>query len=74
MRDGVVEVETAVFQIDHCFQGSRGVIASYLLAGDGPPALIEAGPASTMEALLAGIRAAGEGSQAGLGHRRHLAP
>lgn len=56
---GVREVESGVFRIDHRFRGSEGIIASYLLAGDGDLALIEAGPESTQPALLAGIRAAG---------------
>lgn len=56
-----VEVQPGVFQIDHHFRGSPGVIASYLLAdGEGGPlTLIEAGPASTTETLLAGVRQAG---------------
>jgi glyoxylase-like metal-dependent hydrolase (beta-lactamase superfamily II) len=44
--------------IDHHFQGAPGAIASYLIPGD-ELTLIEAGPASTTDALLAGIRAAG---------------
>lgn len=43
-------------RLDHNFQGFPGGIASYLLADD---TLVEAGPASTTQALLAGIRAAG---------------
>jgi len=45
-------------RIDHNFQGVPGAIASYLVPGD-ELTLIEAGPASTTPALLAGIRAAG---------------
>lgn len=59
LAPGVREVERGVIRIDHGFRGSEGIIASYLLAGDGDLALVEAGPESTQPALLAGIRAAG---------------
>lgn len=55
----VQELEPDLFLIDHHFQGLPGVIGSYLLAGEEDLTLIEAGPASSTEALLAGIRAAG---------------
>jgi glyoxylase-like metal-dependent hydrolase (beta-lactamase superfamily II) len=45
--------------IDLGFQGRRGVIAAFLLANGDELALIETGPASTLPALLAGIRVAG---------------
>ena len=48
-----------LWAIDLGFQGQAGVIAVYLLAGNGEVALIETGPASTLPALRAGIRAAG---------------
>lgn len=47
-----------VWRIDHGWQMPR-MIASYLLVDDGEAVLVEAGPASTIDALLAGIRAAG---------------
>src|SRR5687768_15493136 len=47
-----------VTRIDHGW-GGPGFIASYLVEDGGELALIEAGPASTLDALLAGIRAAG---------------
>lgn len=47
-----------VTRIDHGW-GGPGFIASYLVADGGELALVEAGPASTLPALLAGIRAAG---------------
>jgi glyoxylase-like metal-dependent hydrolase (beta-lactamase superfamily II) len=47
-----------VTRIDHGW-GGPGFIASYLVEDGGELALIEAGPASTRDALLAGIRAAG---------------
>lgn len=59
LAPGVREVERGVFRIDHGFRGAEGIIASYLLAGGGELALVEAGPESTQPALLAGIRAAG---------------
>lgn len=48
-----------VTRIDHHWMGVPGAIASYLLADGGELALVEAGPASTVATLLAGIRAAG---------------
>ncbi|MEO9019448.1 MAG: MBL fold metallo-hydrolase [Gemmatimonadaceae bacterium] len=53
------ETEPGVFLLDHHFRGSPGVIASYLIADGDGLTLIETGPASTMETLLAGIRQAG---------------
>src|SRR6185437_7967168 len=53
------EVEPGVFLLDHHFRGSPGVIASYLIGDNGALTLIETGPASTLETLLAGIRQAG---------------
>lgn len=53
------EVEPGVFLLDHHFRGSPGVIASYLVADGDALTLIETGPASTMETLLAGVRQAG---------------
>ena len=47
-----------VTRIDHGW-GGPGFIASYLVDDGGELALVEAGPESTREALLAGIRAAG---------------
>ncbi len=45
--------------VDLGFQGRRGVVAAYLLAGRGELALVETGPTRTLPALLAGVRAAG---------------
>lgn len=45
--------------IDLDFQGQPGVIAAYLIEDAGEYALVEVGPASTLDALLAGIRQAG---------------
>ncbi len=55
----VREIDPGIFLIDHHFQGLPGVIASYLLVDGDGLTLVEAGPSSTTEALLAGIRAAG---------------
>lgn len=48
-----------VTRIDHHWMGVPGTIASFLVEDGGDLALVEAGPASTVETLLAGIRAAG---------------
>lgn len=54
------EVMDHVHIIDLHFVGQSGAIAAYLLLGkDGSAALIETGPSSGQEALVAGIRAAG---------------
>ena len=52
------EEAPGVTRIDHGW-GGPGFIASYLVADGDDLALVEAGPASTLDALLAGIRAAG---------------
>jgi glyoxylase-like metal-dependent hydrolase (beta-lactamase superfamily II) len=53
------QLEPDLFLIDHKFQGVPGTIASYLLIDGDDLTLIETGPATTMETLLAGVRAAG---------------
>lgn len=53
------EVAPGVFLLDHHFRGSPGVIASYLVTDGDELTLVETGPASTVETLLAGIRQAG---------------
>lgn len=45
--------------IDLDFQGRPGVIGSYLLEDAGESALIEIGPGSTLDALVAGLQEAG---------------
>src|SRR5829696_8949063 len=55
----VEEVEPGVFQVDHHFRGAPGVIASYLIVDGDALTLVEAGPASTVDTLLAGVRQAG---------------
>jgi glyoxylase-like metal-dependent hydrolase (beta-lactamase superfamily II) len=55
----VTQVDDRVWAIDLGFQGWDQVIYAYLLASPDELALIETGPASTLPALRAGIRAAG---------------
>jgi glyoxylase-like metal-dependent hydrolase (beta-lactamase superfamily II) len=45
--------------IDLRFLGRQGVIAAFLIQGEGEAALIEVGPSSTLDTLLAAIDAAG---------------
>jgi glyoxylase-like metal-dependent hydrolase (beta-lactamase superfamily II) len=54
----VHEEAPGIHRIDHGWLGS-GFIASYLLTGEGAPALVGAGPSSTHDTLLAGIRETG---------------
>lgn len=59
MAEAAIHEEAAgITRIDHGW-GGPGFIASYLVAEGSDLALVEAGPASTLEALLAGVRAAG---------------
>lgn len=58
-EDIATQVDDGVWLLDLGFQGRRGVVAAYLLAGAGELALIETGPSSTLATLRAGIRAAG---------------
>jgi glyoxylase-like metal-dependent hydrolase (beta-lactamase superfamily II) len=53
------EVEPGFWQIDLGFQGRAGVIAAYLIAGDGQLVLIETGPSSCLPNLMAGIALTG---------------
>ena len=55
------ELEPGIFMLDHHFLGSAGVIASYLIVGDEGDGLtlVEAGPTSTIDTLLAGVRQSG---------------
>jgi glyoxylase-like metal-dependent hydrolase (beta-lactamase superfamily II) len=57
LRDGL-----SVIDLD--FQGEPGVIAVYLIEDAGEYALLEVGPASTLDALLEGIREAGVNPEA----------
>ncbi|WP_165423293.1 MBL fold metallo-hydrolase [Ktedonosporobacter rubrisoli] len=53
------QLRTGTWQISLPFQGEQGIIGSYLLAGANEVALIDPGPSTTIEALLASIREAG---------------
>ena len=55
----IQQLEPDLFLIDHKFQGVPGTIDSYLLVDGDDLTLIETGPATTMETLLAGVQAAG---------------
>lgn len=59
MKGNVTQIEPGIFLIDHDFLGIPGVIGSYLLAGEDDLTLIESGPTTTLDTVLAGIRAAG---------------
>src|SRR3954451_9817246 len=58
-QDVVTKVDDNLWLIDLGFQGRRGVVAAFLLAGNDELALIETGPSSTLPALLDGIKGAG---------------
>lgn len=55
-------VEDDLWLIDTLFQGEAGVIACYLLEGADGLALVDVGPAATVEHVVAGIQAAGHDS------------
>src|SRR3954465_3846290 len=53
------QVDGGTWLLDLGFQGRGGVVAAYLLVDYGELALIETGPASTLESLKAAVRQAG---------------
>jgi glyoxylase-like metal-dependent hydrolase (beta-lactamase superfamily II) len=53
------EIGDGLWQLDLGFQGRAGVIAAYLLAGEGDLALIETGPSSCLANLTVGIAQTG---------------
>lgn len=55
----VTRLRAGLWLISLPFQGEEEIIGSYVLAGEDELALIDPGPTSTLEALLAGIREAG---------------
>lgn len=57
--NAVTQIDDGFWQIDLGFQNRAGVIAAYLLAGDGQLALIETGPSSCLANLAAGIAQTG---------------
>ena len=55
----IQQLEPDLFLIDLGFEGFPGLIASYLLVDGDDLTLIETGPTTTSDTLLAGVRAAG---------------
>ena len=55
----VRQLRPGAWEISHPFLGEEEIVGSYLLAGDGELAVIDPGPASMVESLLACIRMAG---------------
>src|SRR5207302_877066 len=55
----VTELSPGTWQISHPFLGENEIIGSYLLAGQNELAIIDPGPGSVVESLLASIREAG---------------
>jgi glyoxylase-like metal-dependent hydrolase (beta-lactamase superfamily II) len=54
-----VRLRDGLSLLDLNFQDQPGVIAAYLIESGGEYALVEAGPSSTLDALLEGVRQAG---------------
>ena len=59
----VTQLDSSLHCIDLDFQGQPGVIASYLIEDGGEHALIEIGPTSTLDALLAALASLGIGPE-----------
>ena len=57
--NGITQLRDGFWQISLPFQDEEEIIGSYLLAGNGELALIDPGPASTLEALLDRLRMTG---------------
>lgn len=55
----VTLLRPGTWQISHPFQGEHGIVGSYLLAGANGLVIIDPGPGSMLESLLASIREAG---------------
>jgi len=55
----VTRIGPGAWQISHPFLGENEIIGSYLLAGQNELAIIDPGPGSVVESLLASIREAG---------------
>lgn len=53
------QLDDGLWVLDTMHQDEPGVVASYLLSGDDGLALVDVGPAKTLEYLLTGIRATG---------------
>ena len=55
----VTQLNPGMWQISHTFQGEHEIVGSYLIAGANELAIIDPGPGSVIESLLASIREAG---------------
>jgi glyoxylase-like metal-dependent hydrolase (beta-lactamase superfamily II) len=55
----VTQIGPGAWLISHPFLGENEIIGSYLLAGQNELAIIDPGPGSMVESLLASIREAG---------------
>ncbi|HEY1352352.1 MAG TPA: MBL fold metallo-hydrolase [Ktedonobacteraceae bacterium] len=55
----VTQLRPGLWQISLPFQNEEEIVGAYLLAGNHELALIDPGPGSTLEALLAGVHTAG---------------
>ena len=55
----VTQISPDAWQISHPFLGENEIVGSYLLAGQNQLAIIDPGPGSMIESLLASIREAG---------------
>ncbi|HEV2582007.1 MAG TPA: MBL fold metallo-hydrolase [Ktedonobacteraceae bacterium] len=53
------QLRPGVWEISHPFQGQEEIVGSYLLAGGDELAIVDPGPGSMVESLLASIREAG---------------
>src|SRR6266516_3248942 len=59
LLSNVTRIGTGAWQISHPFLGENEIIGSYLLAGQNELVIIDPGPGSMVESLLASIREAG---------------
>ncbi len=55
----VTQISPGTWQISHTFQGEHEIVGSYLIAGANELAVIDPGPGSVIESLLASIGEAG---------------
>ncbi len=55
----VTQLRAGTWQISHPFQGEPEIVGSYLIAGANELAIVDPGPESMMDSLLASIREAG---------------
>ncbi len=57
--DAVIDLGNGLWQLDLGFQGRRGIISAWLLAGERGHILIETGPSSTLEQLSSALATIG---------------